>query len=83
MNESIVATHKRFNNFIDALESLNDTRDNRGKKHTYVFVIASVVIAIMKGKSTLSSIYRYIKWNVATLREITAKSDANYISREM
>lgn len=82
MNLPSLLTNKgHFNNFIEALESLNDTRDNRGKRHTYVFVITSVVIAIMKGKSTLSSIFRYIKMNLTLLREITEKADAKHISR--
>jgi predicted transposase YbfD/YdcC len=82
MNASEIITHKgQFNNFIEALESLTDTRDNRGKRHTYVFVITSVVIATMKGKSTLSSIFRYIKINLALLRKITNKGVAKHISR--
>lgn len=82
MNVSAIITHKaQFNNFIEALESLIDTRDNRGKKHTYVFVITSVVIATMKGKSTLSSIFRYIKTNLTLLRKITNKGKAKHISR--
>jgi len=81
MNESIVITPKGFNNFIEALESLKDTRDNRGKKHTYVFVITAVMLAMLKGQSTLSSIHRYIKRNLAMLQKITDKVNAKHISR--
>ena len=81
MNGSVIIANKEFNNFIEALESINDTRDNRGKKHTYVFVITSIIIAMMKGKSTLSSIHRYIKRNLTLLKKITGKDDAQHISR--
>ncbi len=48
MNKSILITEKnKFVNFVEALNSLKDIRDNRGKRHTYVFVITSVVIAIV------------------------------------
>ena len=82
MNKSILITEKnKFVNFVEALNSLKDIRDNRGKRHTYVFVITSVVIAIMKGNSILSSIHRYMERNLALLRKITKQSKATPISR--
>ena len=82
MSKSILITEKnKFANFVEALLSLKDIRDNRGKRHTYVFIISSVVIAIMKGNSILSSIHRYIKRNLALLRKITKQSKATPISR--
>lgn len=82
MSNSIIITHKQeFTNFIDALDSLEDLRDNRGKRHTYVFIITSVVIAMMKGNSRVSSIFRYIKRNLVLLRKITKQSNGTHISR--
>jgi predicted transposase YbfD/YdcC len=82
MNKSILITEKnKFVNFVEALNSLKDIRDNRGKRHTYVFVITSVVIAMIKGHSRLSSICRYIKRNVGLLRKISKQGKATHISR--
>lgn len=82
MNNSILITEKnKFANFVEALYSLKDIRDNRGKKHTYVFIISSVVIAMIKGHSRLSSIFRYIKRNVGLLRIISKQRKATHISR--
>ena len=53
--------HKKSSKkFIDALEKLPDIRDNRGKRHSQVFVITVVVMAILSGRSRVSSIHRYI-----------------------
>jgi len=70
-----------FQNFLKALVTLKDVRDNRGKIHTYTFIITSMVLAIMSGRSTLSSIQRYIKNNIAWLRRITKMPQAAHISR--
>ncbi len=77
----LIMTSLNFSNFIQALHNLTDTRDNRGKRHTYVFIITAVVIAIMKGKSRLSSICRYIKHNMDFLKEVTNMHAAKHISR--
>jgi predicted transposase YbfD/YdcC len=70
-----------FQNFLKALATLKDVRDNRGKIHTYAFIITSMVFAIMSGRSTLSGIHRYIKNNIVWLRRITKMPQAAHISR--
>lgn len=67
--------------FIKALEDLTDPRDNRGKKINLAFTIGAAVLAIMSGRSKLSSIHRYI-WNRGGwLREVIEKPKARLISR--
>jgi hypothetical protein len=67
--------------FIKALHSLTDPRDNRGKRIDLAFILGAVVLAIMSGRSKLSSIHRYI-WNRAGwLRKVTKKPKARLISR--
>ena len=67
--------------FIKALHSLTDPRDNRGKRIDLAFTLGAVVLAIMSGRSKLSSIHRYI-WNKADwLRRVTKKPKARLISR--
>ncbi len=44
--------------FIEALKRLPDTRDNRGKRHSLIFILASVIFAILVGRSSTSSIFR-------------------------
>jgi len=67
--------------FIKALHRLTDPRDNRGKRINLAFTIGAVVLAIMSGRSKLSSIHRYI-WNRADwLWKVTKMSKARLISR--
>jgi predicted transposase YbfD/YdcC len=67
--------------FIEALHSLTDSRDNRGKRINLAFTIGAIVLAIMSGRSKLSSIHRYI-WNRADwLRKVTKMSKVRLISR--
>ena len=67
--------------FVKALHSLTDRRDNRGKKIDLAFTIGAVVLAIMSGRSKLSSIHRYI-WNRAGwLQRVTKMPEARLISR--
>jgi hypothetical protein len=67
--------------FIDALKKLPDSRDNRGKRHSQVFVITVVIMAILSGRSKVSSIHRYIENQIDWLRIITGFHDADTISR--
>jgi len=69
------------NKFIDALKELPDTRDNRGKRHSLVMLIVSVVFAILVNRSKVSSIHRYMENKIQWLREITGIHDATVISR--
>ena len=67
--------------FIKALYGLTDPRDNRGKRIDLAFIVGIVVLAIMLGRSKLSSIHRHI-WNRADwLREVTGMPQARLISR--
>ncbi len=67
--------------FIDALKKLPDSRDNRGKRHSQVFMITVVIMAILSGRSRVSSIHRYIKNQIDWLRTVTGFHDADTISR--
>ena len=68
-------------NFVEALSHLSDDRDNRGKRHELAFVVAGVVLAILSGRSKVSSIFRYIRNRIEWLREVTDHPDAGVISR--
>jgi hypothetical protein len=67
--------------FINVLKTLPDTRDNRGKRHSLVFLIVTVVFSILLGRSTVSSIHRYMTNKIDWLREVTGLEDATVISR--
>ena len=67
--------------FIDALKTLPDLRDNRGKRHSQAFLIATVVFATLVGRSKVSGIHRYMTNKIEWLREVTGNKDATPISR--
>jgi predicted transposase YbfD/YdcC len=68
--------------FVTALGTgLTDPRDSRGKRHSLVFVIIVSALAIMSGRSKVSSIHRYIENKIIWLREITGMPDAKPVSR--
>jgi predicted transposase YbfD/YdcC len=67
--------------FIHALKKLPDTRDNRGKRHSLVILIVTVVFATLVSRSKVSSIHRYMDNKIQWLREITGIHDAKVISR--
>jgi predicted transposase YbfD/YdcC len=72
---------EKAESFIKALHGLTDPRDNRGKKINFAFTIGAAVLAIMSGRSKVSSIHRYI-WNKGGwLREVTRKPKARLVSR--
>lgn len=79
--EDSLEIHPSTWHFLEALKHLPDTRDNRGKRHSLVFIIASVVFAILVGRSMTSSIHRYIENKIDWLRKMTGISDATPISR--
>jgi len=67
--------------FIKALHRLTDPRDNRGKRINLAFTVGATVLAIIVGRSKLSSIHRYI-WNKGHwLRKVTQMPKARLISR--
>lgn len=80
-SDAIPYSHKEITHFITALGELTDPRDNRGKRHNLVFVIVSVILAIFTGRSTMSSIHRYIVNKIDWLREMTEITEAQQISR--
>jgi len=80
-NMTILHSNKNVTNFIDALNNLRDRRDNRGKRHSLPFVTVSVVLAILAGRSRVSSIFRYICNKIEWQCEITGIPDAAPISR--
>lgn len=67
--------------FIDALKSMSDPRDNRGKRHSLGFLIITVVFATLVGRSTVSGIHRYMANKIDWLREVTGFKNATPISR--
>lgn len=73
--------HPNIEPFIEKLNQLPDTRDNRGKRHSLVFILVSVFLAILAGRSMTSSIHRYIENKLIWLRSITGIEDACSISR--
>ena len=60
---------------------ITDPRDNRGKRHSLTFVIIAVALAIMAGRSRVSSIQRYVENKIGWLREMTGMPDATPVSR--
>ena len=67
--------------FINALKNLTDRRDNRGKRHSLLILIVTVVFATLVNRSKVSSIHRYMSNKIHWLREITGIHDAKVISR--
>jgi len=67
--------------FIHVLKTLPDPRDNRGKRHSLVFLIVTVVFSILLGRSKVSSIHRYMTHKIDWLREVTGFEEATVISR--
>ena len=67
--------------FIDALKTLPDSRDNRGKRHSPVFLIATFIFATLVGGSKVSGIHRYMSHKIDWLREVTGNKDAAPVSR--
>ena len=65
--------------FINALKSLPDTRDNRGKRHSLVILIVTFVFATLVNRSKVSSIHRYMSNKIDWLRGVTGIQDATVI----
>src|SRR5713101_2702599 len=81
MSLNVVYTEANVCNFVEAISQLTDDRDNRGKRHALAFVVAGVVLAILSGRSTVSSIFRYLRNRIEWLREVTHCPDAGVVSR--
>jgi predicted transposase YbfD/YdcC len=81
MSTTVTYSDKEVSNFVEALGQLSDPRDNRGKRHALEFVVSSVVLAILSGRSKVSSIFRFIRNRIEWLREVTNHPEAQGISR--
>ena len=81
MSPTVTHTEADVRNFVEALSQLTDTRDNRGKRHALEFVVAGVVLAILSGRSKVSSIFRYLRNRMEWLREVTQHPEAGVVSR--
>ena len=81
MSTNVAYTEADVCNFVEALRHLSDDRDNRGKRHELAFVVAGVVLAILSGRSKVSSIFRYLRNRIEWLREVTHYPEAGVISR--
>jgi predicted transposase YbfD/YdcC len=75
-------SREQVSSFVDLLKSeLPDPRDNRGKKHSLVFVIAAFVIATLVGRQKLSNIHRFICNRLKWLHTLTEIPKGRAISR--
>ena len=81
MSTNVAYTEADVSNFVAALRHLTDDRDNRGKRHELAFVVAGVVLAILSGRSKVSSLFRYLRNRIEWLREVTHHPEAGVISR--
>src|SRR6266446_9688076 len=81
MSRNVAYTEADVCNFVEALSQLPDDRDNRGKRHALAFVVASVVLAILSGRSKVSSIFRYLRNRMEWLRKVTQYPEARVVSR--
>jgi predicted transposase YbfD/YdcC len=81
MSINVVYVETNVCNFVEALSQLPDDRDNRGKRHALAFVVAGVVLAILSGRSKVSSIFRYLRNRLEWLREVTHHPEAGVVSR--
>jgi len=67
--------------FFRSLETLADPRDNRGKRHSFAFALGAIVLAVIAGRATMSSIQRFIANRITWLRWISQTPDGKPISR--
>jgi predicted transposase YbfD/YdcC len=70
-----------YQSLFETLQQLPDPRDTRGKRHNFAFVLCGVVLAVLAGRSRVSSIYRYIRNQIHWLRDITHMPTQYPISR--
>ena len=81
MSGTVAYRVEEVSSFIEALEQLTDPRDRRGRRHALPFIVASVVMALLHGRSRVSSIHRFIRNRLEWLRELTGHAQAQAISR--
>ena len=66
---------------FEALKQLPDGRDRRGKRHDLAFVLCGTILAIMVGRSRVSSIHRFLRHRLEWLGELTKTQANRCISR--
>jgi hypothetical protein len=81
LNANVTYSDADVCSFLEALSELPDGRDNRGKRHALPFVVVALVLAILSGRSKVSSLFRYIRNRIDWLREMTHQPEAQAISR--
>ena len=81
MSTAVAYSNKEVSSFVEALSQLRDDRDARGKRHSLAFIVSGVVLAILTGRSKVSSVYRFIRNRLEWLREVTNHPQAQAISR--
>ena len=82
MNSELPVSNEQITSFVGLLKNnLPEHRDNRGKRHTLVWVIVGFVLATLVGRQKLSSIHRYICNRANWLYEITQTQKIKPISR--
>ncbi len=81
MSTAVAYSNEKVSSFVEALGQLSDDRDRRGKRHSLVFIVAGVVLAILSGRSRVSSLYRFIRNRLEWLRKVTNQPQAQAISR--
>ena len=60
---------------------MKDLRDNRGKRHQLPVKINSIILAILSGRTKMSSIHRFIVNKIDWLKEILNRPEAYAVSR--
>lgn len=81
MSTAVAYSNEEVSSFVEALGQLRDDRDARGKRHSLAFIVSGVVLAILTGRSKVSSVYRFIRNRLEWLREVTKQPQAQAISR--
>lgn len=82
MVSDISPSQEQVANFVELLKrDLPDPRDNRGKRHSLVFVIVAFVLATLVGRQTVSGVHRFICNRLDWLHELTQISQGRPISR--
>ena len=82
MTDDAAYSGEQMDGFVDRIKNeLPDPRDNRGKRHSLVFVIVGFVLATLVGRQTLSGIHRYIANRVDWLAKLTQAEAVKPVSR--
>lgn len=81
MSTAVAYLNEEVSSFVEALGQLRDDRDARGKRHSLKFIVSGVVLAILTGRSKVSSVYRFIRNRLEWLRKVTNHPQAQAISR--